>query len=75
LSQAFENLGIQQVNFAADSINTKSIRALMALGAVQGKTIVRHIQRPDGSWRDTIKFYISEQAWPLIKRQIEAKIR
>lgn len=58
LHYLFASEKLDQVNFVIDSLNLRSRAAVEKLGAIQTDTIHNHMQRPDGSWRDSIVYSI-----------------
>ena len=63
LSYAFETMGIERVEFRADSNNTKSIAAMKSIGCVEEGILRSNTIKPDGTRRDSIVLSILKQEW------------
>lgn len=74
LEHAFDSLGCQVVGLRTDILNTRSQRAIEALGA-QKDGVIRHYQsRRDGSARDTVIYSILADEWPAIRQRLESRL-
>ncbi len=58
LNYAFKQAKFNQVNFIIDSLNLRSRAAVEKLGARQTGIIYNHLQRPDGTLRDSTIYSI-----------------
>jgi RimJ/RimL family protein N-acetyltransferase len=58
LDYVFKKEKLKQVNFVIDSLNMRSRAAVEKLGATKTNTIFNHMQRSDGTWRDSIVYSI-----------------
>ena len=74
LRHAFEVLGCLRVQFQTDSLNTKSKNAILRLGAIQDGIFRNHKICWDGRIRHSIYFSITDEEWPRVKADLEAKI-
>lgn len=75
LCHAFEALRCVRVQLTTDEINAKSRAAILRLGAKQ-EGIVRHERiMPDGRKRNSVRFSIIDDEWPLVKQQLQARLR
>ena len=75
LRHAFEEMACVRVQFTTDEINAKSRAAILRLGAKQ-EGIVRHERiMPDGRKRNSVRFSIIDDEWPVVKEQLEARLR
>ncbi len=74
LTHAFETLEVVRVEFNVDDRNTRSRRAVLALGASQEGVLRKHARRRDGSWRDTVIFSIVDDEWPAVRRRLTARV-
>ena len=74
LRYAFEVLGCLRVQFQTDSLNTKSKNAILRLGAIQDGIFRNHKICWDGRIRHSIYFSITDEEWPRVKADLEAKI-
>ena len=75
MRHAFETLGCKVVAFRVDNLNTKSQRAVEALGAKRDG-ILRHFQaRSDGrSVRDMYIYSILADEWPGVRLRLESRL-
>ena len=74
LRHAFETLGCIRVQFQTDSLNIKSQNAILRLGAKQEGIFRNHKICWDGRVRDSIFFSITDEEWPDVKANLEAKL-
>lgn len=74
LTHAFEELGMQRVEFRTDTRNLQSRAAIRKLGATEEGIFRSHTVMLDGHRRDTVFFGILAAEWPEIKKQLSAKI-
>jgi RimJ/RimL family protein N-acetyltransferase len=63
LNHAFSNLGVERIEFMADTRNEQSIRSILSLGATFEGTMRSHAICPDGTRRDTSVFSILKKEW------------
>ncbi|GJM27887.1 MAG: N-acetyltransferase [Cyclobacteriaceae bacterium] len=70
LSYAFENLACIAVEFRTDWFNRKSRAAIERLGAKQDGILRNHRINPDGSFRDTVVFSITDREWTGVKKSL-----
>jgi uncharacterized protein len=71
LEHAFEACGYERVALKTDVANTRSAAAIARLGATPEGVLRHHIQRPDGSWRDSVIFSILLNEWPPARERLE----
>lgn len=74
LEHAFEVHGYERVALKTDVANTRSAAAIARLGATPEGVLRHHIQRPDGSWRDSLIFSILLEEWPSARERLEAAL-
>ena len=74
LKHAFEVARQNRVEFKTDALNTRSRRALAALGATEEGTLRRHMICDDGRVRDSVYFSIIAEDWPTISQHLLARI-
>jgi RimJ/RimL family protein N-acetyltransferase len=67
MQEAFETREFEQVIFKTDSLNSRSIQAITDLGATFEFTRFNHMQRPDGTWRDSNYYSIVKEDWVNVK--------
>jgi len=63
LSFAFETLGVERVEFRADTNNKRSIAAMKSLGCVQEGILRQNCSTPNGLRRDSIVLSILKKEW------------
>lgn len=74
LAYAFQNLKCIAVQIVTNWFNLKSREAIARLGAKQDGVLRNHILNPDGSYRDTVVFSITEGEWLGVKKSLEYKL-
>ncbi len=63
LSFAFEQAGMERVEFRADNTNARSIAAMKSIGCVEEGILRNHSLKPDGTRRDSIVLSILKREW------------
>lgn len=75
LSFAFEDWGLERVEFRADNTNARSIAAMKAIGCVEEGVLRNHTPKADGTRRDAIVLSILKTEWfGGVKEQLQQKI-
>jgi RimJ/RimL family protein N-acetyltransferase len=75
LEYAFEKMSMERIEFMADTMNERSIRSILTLGAQQEGILRSHAVRPNGTRRDTAVFSILKKEWlDKIKPSLWVKI-
>lgn len=74
LKHAFEVLGCIRVEFKTDSLNEKSRKALLRIGAKEEGTFRNHMIVSDGRFRHSVWFSIIDSEWPVVKIDLEQKL-
>jgi N-acetyltransferase len=74
LRHAFEAVGCIRVEFKTDSINERSRRALLRIGAKEEGTLRNHMIVHDGRYRHTVFFSVIESEWHEVKLNLEARL-
>lgn len=75
LQYAFENLKVIRVEFCVDSRNLRSRAAIEKLSAVQEGILRQHMTMENGYTRDTMLYSILKQEWPMVKKQLQERLR
>lgn len=75
LTHAFEELGAVRVEWHTDNLNERSQRAIERLGAHRDGVLRRHRQRPDGTWRDSVTYSMTDLEWPEAKVRLRSMLR
>ena len=75
LKHAFEEQGANRVQLKTDSRNTHSQRAIEKLGAVREGVLRKHMIMFDGHIRDTVMYSITDDDWPQVKANLEARLQ
>lgn len=70
----FETLGMLRVQLKTDGRNLHSQRAIAKLGAHYEGTLRKHIIMPDGYFRDSVMFSITDEEWPGVKAGLEERL-
>jgi N-acetyltransferase len=74
LRHAFEKLGCIRVEFKTDSLNEKSRRALLRIGAKEEGTFRNHMIVHGGRYRHSVYFSVIESEWPEVKARLEERL-
>lgn len=75
LSFAFEQLGLERVEFRADNNNTRSINAMKAIGCQVEGVLRSHMPKREGGRRDSIILSILKEEWySITKENLRRKI-
>jgi len=74
LTRAFEERGLERVQFDVDARNTLSQQALERIGAMREGVLRKHKVLWDGFVRDTVVFSIVKDEWPAVQAGLEAKM-
>lgn len=74
LCHAFETLGCHRVEFKTDSLNERSRRAILRLGATEEGTFRNHMITSTGRLRHSVFFSILDAEWPAVKAELERKL-
>jgi N-acetyltransferase len=69
LENAF-SAGIVRVQLKTDCLNKRSQAAIKKLGAKFEGVFRKHKPRPDGTWRDSVFFSITDDEWPNIRGRL-----
>ncbi|HEX6122891.1 MAG TPA: GNAT family protein [Ktedonobacterales bacterium] len=75
LGHAFERLGAIRVQLKTDRRNERSQRAIERLGAVHEGMLRKHLIYDNGYQRDSVMYSITDDEWPAVKANLEAKLR
>jgi RimJ/RimL family protein N-acetyltransferase len=74
LTHAFERLGAVRVVWHTDVRNERSQAAIARLGAAREGVFRKHRLRPDGTWRDTVQFAMTDDDWPEVRERLRARL-
>jgi N-acetyltransferase len=74
LRHAFEEMGMNRVQFCTDSRNIRSQKAIARLGAVKEGILRKHRIIADGYVRDTVVFSIIKEDWKMVKSLLQEKM-
>lgn len=75
LRHAFEDQGVNRVEFKLDPRNQRSANALRSIGAVEEGLLRDHMVLMDGTIRDSQFFSIIAAEWPQVKQHLAEKLR
>jgi RimJ/RimL family protein N-acetyltransferase len=70
LQHAFETLGAKLVGWRTDNYNFASQRAIERLGARKDGVLRHHMQRRDGTVRDTVMYSLAAGEWPEVRAHL-----
>lgn len=74
LTDAFERLGCQRVEFRVDSLNFNSQRAVRRLGAKFEGELRMGVRLPDGRKRDYHLYSVIETEWLNVKQNLQLQL-
>ncbi|HEY0216452.1 MAG TPA: GNAT family protein [Cellulomonas sp.] len=74
MRHAFEVWGAQRVALRADARNTRSIGAILRLGAAAEGVLRSHRVAPDGTRGDTAYFSVLADEWPRVRDGLRARL-
>ena len=74
LEWAFDVVGCNRVEWKTDALNERSRNAILRLGATYEGLHRAHMQRHDGSLRDTVYFSVIRSEWPEVRSALEMKL-
>jgi len=74
LRHAFETLACIRVEFKTDSLNDRSRKAILRIGAKEEGTLRNHMLVHDGRYRHSVYFSVIDSEWPGIKKALEQKL-
>ena len=76
LQYAFEQLGMERVEFRADNNNHPSVNAMKAIGCIPEGVLRSHLPLPNGTRRDSIVLSILKAEWESgVKEKLQKMIR
>jgi RimJ/RimL family protein N-acetyltransferase len=70
LSYGFETLELNRIELKTSSLNLKSQKAMLKIGAVKEGLFRKNIINDDGSTRDTVYFSFINDEWPVTRNTI-----
>jgi RimJ/RimL family protein N-acetyltransferase len=71
LQYAFEEMGLNRVEFRIAHQNVRSQKAVEKIGGVKEGVLRKHGYRPDGAIRDTVIFSIIDDEWIVKKEKLQ----
>jgi N-acetyltransferase len=74
MRHAFDDWGAIRVALKTDIRNLHSQAAIKKLGAKYEGLLRNQRIRPDGSYRDTVVFSITDREWPAVESRLEQRI-
>ena len=74
LRHAFENLGCIRVELKTDSLNERSRKAILRIGAKEEGTLRNHMITYTGRLRHSVYYSVIESEWPAVKAALEEKL-
>jgi N-acetyltransferase len=74
LAHAFNVLGALRVEFKTDSLNDRSRRALLGIGATEEGTLRNHMLTDTGRRRHSVYFSVIEEEWPHVRMHLEQRL-
>ncbi len=66
----FENLQLIRVELKTSSLNIRSQKAMLKIGAVKEGTLRKNFINDDGTVRDSVYFSLLDDEWPVVKQDI-----
>jgi RimJ/RimL family protein N-acetyltransferase len=74
LSHAFGVWGCVRVELKTDSLNERSRRAILRIGAQEEGTLRNHMITHTGRLRHTVYFSVIDSEWPAVRARLEEKL-
>lgn len=74
LGRAFDELDCVRVVWHTDIFNERSQNAIARLGAQREGVLRKHRLRPNGTWRDTVTFSMTDDEWPTAGAALRARL-
>jgi N-acetyltransferase len=74
MRQAFETWSCVRVELKTDSLNERSRRAILRIGAKEEGTLRNHMVTWSGRLRHTVYYSVIDSEWPAVKAELEAKL-
>jgi N-acetyltransferase len=74
LAHAFEVWNCLRVELKTDSLNQRSRRAILRLGAKEEGTLRKHMLTWNRRQRDSVYFSILDTEWPRVKLELQSKL-
>jgi RimJ/RimL family protein N-acetyltransferase len=74
LKHAFERLGCIRVELKTDSLNERSRKAILRIGAKEEGILRNHMICSTGRIRHTVYFSITDAEWPDVKARLQARL-
>jgi RimJ/RimL family protein N-acetyltransferase/protein-tyrosine-phosphatase len=74
MRHAFEQLGLNRVQFCADLLNARSLAAIAKLGATREGVLRSHVYTRGGRLRDTVVFSVIAPEWPAVKARLLTRL-
>jgi RimJ/RimL family protein N-acetyltransferase len=75
LRHAFDTWNCLRVELKTDSLNQRSRRAILRLGAKEEGTLRKHMLTWNGRQRDSVYFSILDTEWPEVRARLESRLR
>ena len=74
MTYAFDTLGAARVVWHTDIRNERSQAAIARLGATCEGVLRKHRIRPDGSWRDSVQYAMTDDDWLEARDRLRARL-
>jgi RimJ/RimL family protein N-acetyltransferase len=74
MEHAFETLGCNRIEFKTDSLNEKSRRALLKLGAKEEGIFRNHMVTKSGRLRHSAYYSVIREEWPEVKKGLGIRL-
>ena len=74
LGHAFDVWGCVRVELKTDSLNERSRRAILRIGAKEEGTLRNHMITHTGRLRHSVYFSVIDSEWPEVKARLEEKL-
>ncbi|MGY3264330.1 GNAT family N-acetyltransferase [Lysobacter sp. HA35] len=74
LAHAFDTLGCESVSLETSHLNVRSQAAIERLGARRDGILRAHMRHKDGSLRDTYRYSIVRDEWPVVRTRLDERL-
>ncbi|NYH52517.1 RimJ/RimL family protein N-acetyltransferase [Nocardiopsis arvandica] len=71
MRHAFEEMGVERVEFKTDVLNERARRGLRAIGATEEGVLRSYNPMPDGHRRDAVYYSVLKAEWPDVREILE----
>ncbi|KAB2332291.1 GNAT family N-acetyltransferase [Cytobacillus depressus] len=75
LEYCFEKLNLRRVQLKTDHENFRSQQAIERIGGIKEGILRNHMIRQDGTARHSVMYSITQEEWPVVKKNLQQLIK